>query len=286
MSGGTVGDVFDAVADVVPELRDGLVDRRQRLDSENPSGETQLAADEWSDGLFADRLTGLDGVGAYASEERQSVLECGEGYAVAIDPLDGSSNLVSNNPVGTIVGVYESSLPAGGDKLVAAGYLVYGTVTTMALAREGTAAIEIIEDGTRRRLESEYRIPGDATVRGLGGSPGDWTPEFSAFAAEIEDELKCRYSGALVADVNQVLRHGGVFAYPALQSRPAGKLRAQFEGAPMAYVIESAGGGSSDGERSLLETPIDGLHERTPVALGTPGYIKRLENRTAREVAQ
>jgi fructose-1,6-bisphosphatase I len=286
MSEATITRVFDAIAEAVPELKRGLVDRRGELDSENPSGETQLAADEWADGRFAERLTAIDGVGEYASEERESVESCGEGYAVAIDPLDGSSNLVSNNPIGTIVGIYDGSLPASGTDLVAAAYVVYGSITTMTSAREGSVAIDVVEDGERERVERDYGLPADPTVYGFGGGRESWRATFAAYADEVMDELKLRYSGALVADVNQVLRYGGVFAYPGLQSRPEGKLRYQFEAAPIAYVIEAAGGRSSDGRQSLLERAPDELHERTPVAVGSTDYIDRLEAERTREVAQ
>lgn len=281
-----IDQVFEGIAAVAPELRRGLVDRRQKLDSENPSGETQLAADEWADAQFEKRLTAIDGIGEYASEERKDVESCGEGYAVSIDPLDGSSNLVSNNPIGTIVGIYDGSLPTAGTDLVAAAYVVYGSVTTMAIAREGTVAIDVVEDGERRRVEHDYALPEDPTVRGFGGNPDDWIAPFQEYAEEVIPELKCRYSGALVADVNQVLRYGGVFAYPGLESRPEGKLRAQFEGAPIAYVIESAGGKSTDGQESLIERPIEELHERTPVVVGSSEYVDRLERIQPREVAQ
>jgi fructose-1,6-bisphosphatase I len=78
--------------------------------------------------------------------------------------------------------------------------------------------------------------------------------------------------------VNQVLTYGGVFAYPALESTPSGKLRHQFEGNPVGYVIESAGGRASDGERSVLDADPEGLHARTPVYMGNASLIDRLES--------
>ena len=81
----------------------------------------------------------------------------------------------------------------------------------------------------------------------------------------------------MVADINQVLTYGGVFAYPALMSRPEGKLRLQFEGHPMAYIVESAGGASSNGDGSLLDTEPADIHERTPLYLGNEQLIDRIE---------
>jgi fructose-1,6-bisphosphatase I len=81
----------------------------------------------------------------------------------------------------------------------------------------------------------------------------------------------------MIGDVNQVLTYGGVFAYPALDSAPDGKLRLQFEGNPIAYIVETAGGRSSDGSRSLLDVPAEEIHQRVPVHLGNTALIERLE---------
>jgi fructose-1,6-bisphosphatase I len=82
----------------------------------------------------------------------------------------------------------------------------------------------------------------------------------------------------MIADVNQVLEYGGIFAYPALDSAPRGKLRLQFEGNPIAYIVACAGGASSDGTRSILDVePTDGIHERVPVHVGNEDLIDRLE---------
>jgi fructose-1,6-bisphosphatase I len=282
----TVETVFDAVAAPAPEIREGLVDRRNERGNRNPSGERQLAADTWADGLFAERLTAIDGVGAYASEEREAVSGSGDGLSVAVDPLDGSSNLPSNNPVGSIVAIYDGDLPAPGRALVAAAYVLYGPVTTMTAARDGTVTTYAVNDGERRPIETDQRLPDSPTVYGFGGGREEWPAPFAKYASEVRKELKLRYSGALIADVNQVLTYGGVFAYPALNSRPEGKLRHQFEAAPIAYIIESAGGRSSNGTRSLLETGVDSLHGRTPVHGGSPEYIDRLEAAVGEEAIQ
>ncbi len=121
-------------------------------------------------------------------------------------------------------------------------------------------------------------LPDDPTVYGFGGRVPDWPEAFTAYAREVEDELKLRYGGAMIGDVNQVLTYGGVFAYPGLESRPEGKLRLQFEGNPMAYIIESAGGRSSDGETSILDVTPEDLHQRVPLHIGNAELIDRLES--------
>jgi fructose-1,6-bisphosphatase I len=124
---------------------------------------------------------------------------------------------------------------------------------------------------------TDLELP-EATVFGFGGGEPDWTQSFQKYVDEIRDELKLRYGGALVGDVNQVVHYGGIFGYPGLQDRSEGKLRLVYEGIPMANIIESMGGLSSDGNQSLLQRQPENLHERTPLFLGNKDLIKRLEN--------
>lgn len=271
-----IESVFDVIARAAPEIRAGLPGRRTGVGEENVTGDLQLEADIWADSLLAERLETVDGIGTYASEERESVADLGEGYAVAVDPLDGSSNLKSNNPMGTVVGIYDGPLPTTGRDLVAAGFVLYGPITTMIVARDGTATQYVIEDGDRRDI-GPVELPDEPTVYGFGGRVPDWPTDFADYVAEVESELKLRYGGAMIADVSQVLTYGGIFGYPALESRPNGKLRLLFEGAPIAYVVEAAGGASTDGAQSLLDVEATAIHQRTPVHVGNHEYIDRLE---------
>ena len=274
-----VDRVFDAVADAAPEIRAGLPERRTKRDDENVSGDTQLEADVWADDLLFDRTDSIEGVNWYASEERDAVVTVGdadEGYAVALDPLDGSSNVKSNNPCGTVVGVYDQPLPAPGSSLVAAGFVLYGPTTTMVVARDGEVREYLVEADGRTDL-GPVELPADPTVYGFGGRVPEWSEEFESFVRDVENDLKLRYGGAMIADVNQVLVYGGAFGYPGLSSAPEGKLRAHFESMPMAYIVESAGGASSDGSGSLLDLEPTRLHERTPTFVGNDAVIADLE---------
>jgi len=286
----TVDAVVDAVASTAPDVRDGLVGRRAYESGANPSGERQLAADLYADELLEERLLAIDAVAGYASEEREEVVTddgsgdgftddgSGDGYYVAVDPLDGSSNLKSNNTMGTLFGVYTEPLPASGRDLLASGFVLYGPITTMVVARDGNVTESVIdEDGDRRVVEADLRLPEEPTVYGFGGRLPKWREPFAAYASEVASELKLRYGGAMIGDVNQVLTYGGIFGYPGLRDRPEGKLRLCFEGHPIAHIVESAGGASSNGERSLLDVTPEHLHERTPLFVGDDGYIERLE---------
>jgi fructose-1,6-bisphosphatase I len=285
----TVDAVFDAVAATAPEIRAALPGRRVESGTENESGESVLAGDLYADELLGDAITAVDGVGSFVSEERESAVDAGgavgsgggDALAVAIDPLDGSSNLRSNNAMGTVVGVYDAPLPASGRDLVAAGYVLYGPITTMVVADEAGVREEVVTadgDGVDRSVvEADLTLPATPTVYGFGGRVPDWPADFRAYARAIEDDLKLRYGGAMVGDVNQVLTYGGVFAYPALRSASEGKLRLQFEANPIAYIVERAGGASSDGTGSILDVEPEAVHQRTPVYVGNEALIERLE---------
>jgi fructose-1,6-bisphosphatase I len=274
-----VEEIVDELAAAAPDVRAGLPGRRLYDGESNPSGERRLEADAYTDDLLLDRLGAIEGVGTFASEERESAVDLGEGLAVAVDPLDGSSNLKPNNLMGTIFALYEDDLPADGDALLAAGYVLYGPITNMVVAHDGTVTEYVIEEGERRVLREDLSLPDEQAVYGFGGRVPDWTDDFERFAREVEEDetIKMRYGGSMIGDVNQVLTYGGIFAYPALESAPRGKLRLQFEGYPVAYIVETAGGRSSDGERSILEVEPDELHDRVPVHVGDSDLIDRLE---------
>jgi fructose-1,6-bisphosphatase I len=180
--------------------------------------------------------------------------------------------------MGTVFGIYDAPMPASGRDLVAAGFVLFGPITTMVVAHAGRVTNAVVEaDGTRRVIENDLQLPADPTVYGFGGRIPDWTDDFAAYAADIERELKLRYGGAMLADVNQVLTYGGVFAYPELRSRAEGKLRVQFEANPMAFIVETAGGASTDGRQSLLDVEPMRLHQRTPLYVGNESLIERRE---------
>jgi fructose-1,6-bisphosphatase I len=284
----TIDRIVQTVAETSLEVREGLASRREYNDGQNPSGERQLAADLWADELFQSRLLAIESVVAYASEERSAVVEADRHtvgaarHHVAVDPLDGSSNLRTNNTMGVILGVYDTSLPASGRALVASAYVLFGPLTTMVVADDEHVTEYVIKrDNTDVEMDvvtENLTLPAEPTVYGFGGRVPDWPAEFRAYAHEMETELKLRYAGAMVADVNQILNYGGVFAYPSLQSQTEGKLRLQFEANPIGHIVETAGGRSSDGERSLLDIVPKRLHQRVPVHVGNTELIDRLES--------
>ena len=275
-------EVFRSVAEVAPHISSGLLHRREYVGEENPSDEKQMEADIWANEFLKEKLTSIEGVGQFASEEEENVIECGEGLSVTVDPLDGSSNIPTNNLVGTIVGIYDECLPCKGENLISAFYVVFGPLITV-MRSDGEQVDEyIVEekegDQVEVHLASENIELSEPRVYGFGGNK-HWTEEFRDFAEEISQEFKLRYGGAFVGDINQTIHHGGVFGYPHRTDAPSGKYRLMFECSPVAYIIEAAGGKSTNTEKSILDVEAEELHQREPFFAGDADLIEEIEDR-------
>ena len=188
------------------------------------------------------------------------------------------TNLLSNNMIGTIVGVYDSPLPTSGKNMIAAAYVLYGPITTMVIAHSGSVNEFIVDQGKLQPLRENIILPKTPQLYGFGGLEKEWKPSFKKYADSIRTKLKLRYGGSLISDINQILTYGGIFAYPDLTSSPNGKLRVLFEAHPVAYIIESADGLSSNGNVSILDISPDTLHARTPLYDGNKNLIEEFSN--------
>jgi len=252
----------------------------------NPYGEKQLKIDVWSNDLFTKKLLKSGLVKRLASEEMEKVAEAKVGeYSIVLDPLDGSSNLKSNNLLGTIVGVYrEKPLPAKGRDLHAAMYFLYGPYHQLVLALpdgvhsfaalgKGSQGARFVSDGLVRQL------PKPPTVYGIGGLREKWTPNVRGFVESLEKrKLSLRYGGSFVGDYNQVLTKGGFFAYPQLTDAPEGKYRLQFESNPVGFITEKAGGRASTGTENILDVEPSSIVQRVPTYLGDPDLVREFES--------
>lgn len=148
----------------------------------------------------------------------------------------------------------------------------------MVIAHSGSVNEFIVDQGKLQPLRENIVLPETPQLYGFGGLEKEWKPSFKKYADRIRTKLKLRYGGSLISDVNQILTYGGIFAYPDLISSPNGKLRVLFEAHPVAYIIESAGGLSSNGDISLLDLSPDTLHARTPLYVGNKDLIEELSN--------
>ena len=252
----------------------------------NPYGEKQLQIDVWSNDLFTKKLLKSGLVKRLASEEMEEVAEAKSGeFSIVLDPLDGSSNLKSNNLLGTIVGVYrEKPLPARGRDLQAAMYFLYGPYHQLVLALhdgvrsfaalgKGSQGTRFVSDGLIRQL------PKPPTVYGIGGLKEKWTPRVREFVESLERrKFSLRYGGSFVGDYNQVLSKGGFFAYPELTDAPQGKYRLQFESNPVGFITEKAGGRASTGMENILDVEPISITQRIPTYLGDQDLVREFES--------
>jgi len=248
----------------------------------NPSGERQTKIDVYANDIFVSSLLSTGAVAEIASEE-MSEAKKGKGRVhVTMDPIDGSSNISTNNPLGSIFGFYSSRLPCSGAHLVGAAFVTYGPMLTLTFSvGRGVHSFVAVEGdrGSEFLLADEnIAIPEKAEVYGFGGQRKDWIEPVGRFVSSLEARgLKLRYGGSFVGDCNQVLRYGGIFGYPALKDKPRGKLRVLYEAAPMAFIMKQCGGYSSDGSRDALAVVPRSLAESTPIYLGSPALVREVE---------
>ena len=273
-------------AGLATPIRQELPIRRDPAATRNVYGEQQLQLDVWMNDLFVDALRESKLVAQVASEEMGEVKDVGQGrFSVVLDPLDGSSNVKSNNIFGTIFGIFDRKrLPARGSDLFAAGYLIYGPATTFVYATS-TGVHEFVQGGGGRSgefflIEESLRLPSKGKLYGVGGHRERWIPEVKAFVGELETELmNLRYGGSFVGDFNQILHYGGFFAYPAQTDKPAGKYRLHFESNPIAFIAEAAGGAGTMGTERLLDIAPKGIDQTIPTYVGNQDLVDRFRAR-------
>ncbi|MFH1055542.1 MAG: class 1 fructose-bisphosphatase [Candidatus Altiarchaeota archaeon] len=252
--------------------------------TKNKYGEDQKALDVWVNDLLTQEMIKSGLVRMVVSEELPEPVESkgGKGkFNVAMDPLDGSSNVKSNNLFGTIIGVYKGAdKPGKGRKQVAAFYKLYGPNTTLVITT-GNGVHEFVKGRKTTNefmLLTENLMMPEPKIYGVGGNPDKWVPEFDLFVRLLRSKgLKLRYGGSFVGDFNQVLHNGGFFGYPATLDKPKGKLRLVFEGNPMALIAEQSGGSSSCGTKNLLDIDPINMDSRVPIYIGNKELIQSLE---------
>lgn len=264
----------------------------------NVQGEEQQTLDVYADNVVTALLQRGGRVCAILSEERpEATIVAGNGrYVVVHDPLDGSSNIDSNVSIGTIFGVYARDSDVGtvpderdwlrcGRDLVAAGYILYGTSTVFVLSiGEGVHCFTLDpEVGEFVLTWADMHHPDTPAYYSFNHASSPlWDQGVGDFVAWLErpdtPQLSQRYIGSAVADFHRNLLHGGIYGYPAETDLPHGKLRMVYEGAPLAFLAEQAGGAGSDGTRPLLDVVPTSIHQRTPVFVGDRGMVERLQD--------
>jgi fructose-1,6-bisphosphatase len=269
-------------------------------------GEDQKKLDVIADGLMAYSLSDCRHVAAWASQEHeQPHVSHAHGvqgsHLVVFDPLDGSSNIEANISIGTIFSVlphrYRGMAPGAADFMqpghqqIAAGYVLYGPATLMVLTcRRGVLIFGLDRRGDAPQwvlTHEQVQIPGHTREFAINASNQRfWEKPIQRYVAECVagdtgprmKDFNMRWVASMVAEVHRIMTRGGVFLYPrdTREPRRPDRLRLLAEAAPMALLVEQAGGRATNGTSDLLELVPDTLHQRVPVILGSKDEIDRI----------
>lgn len=292
---------IDRIAGVAADLarriaRGGIDENLGGAAGTNTDGDAQKALDVIADKAFMAALQGSN-IRHYASEEQDDVVTMNPGghLALAIDPLDGSSNIDTNVSIGTIFGIYpasddpQASFLRPGRDLLASGYAIFGPQCAL-MVTLGDGVLRYVldpETGRFHLIETVAAIPTDSREYAINAS--NYRHWHAPVRAYIDDrvagadgptgtDFNMRWIASLVAETHRILTRGGIFLYPA-DARPRyarGRLRYVYECAPIAFLIEQAGGRATDGEERILDTRPDSLHARTPFVFGSANKVARV----------
>jgi fructose-1,6-bisphosphatase I len=270
----------------------GLIDIMGAAGATNSAGDAQQKLDVLANIRFTRALAKGGEVCALVSEEDESFVDLNNDgkYVIAIDPLDGSSNIDVNVSIGTIFSIYRRKSPAGGpiqpqdilqkgSDQVAAGYILYGS-STMLVYTTGHG----VNGFTYEITLGEYFLSHPHMLMPEEGKIYSVNEGLSnSFAQPVKDYLQyckdkrytARYIGSLVADFHRNMLKGGIYIYPATAKDLHGKLRLMYECNALAFIAEQAGGKATDGTRRILDIEPEQLHQRTPFYVGSRRMVEQ-----------
>ena len=264
--------------------------------SSNAGGDVQKELDVLADGLFLDAAR-RSRIAYYASEEldRPVTLGGGSGLAIAIDPLDGSSNIDTNVSIGTIFSILAASGDADrtflqpGNKQLAAGFLIYGPQFALALTLGEGTRIFVYSTRLGAFVEAYSALAIAPETREFAINASNYRHWDEAIRLYLDDcvqgtdgprakDYNMRWIASLVAEAYRILIRGGVFLYPgdARKGYRHGRLRLVYEANPIAMLVEQAGGAATDGTKRILDVVPKTLHQRTPLVFGSTQEVDKV----------
>ena len=284
--------------------RAGLAEILGRTEEVNIQGEDVQKLDRFAD-MTIFRLNDHTGrLAIMASEENEHPMKIPEiypqgKYVLLYDPLDGSSNIDFNIPIGTIFSIHRRVSRTGrgalrdclqsGRNLVAAGYIIYGSSTMLVYSTgQGVHGFTLDPTVGEFLLSHPYiRIPKESRYFSVNlGNRVYWSEGVKRYTDYLQgldkqiEALSLRYVGSLVADFHRTILAGGIFYYPADQrdpKKPHGKLRLNYEASPLAFIVQQAGGYASNGTQNILDIQPETLHQRTPLFIGNHELVEKAE---------
>lgn len=270
----------------------GLINLSGSIGSENIQGEDQQKLDVLANIRFIRAFTKGGEACAIISEEDEKMVDLHNNgkYIIAIDPLDGSSNIDVNVSIGTIFSIYRRLSPVGspvteedvlqpGINQVAAGYVLYGSSTILVYTTGNGVNAFTYEPtlGEYFLSHQDLRIPDDGKIYSINeASARSFSEPILRYLDYCkENEHTARYIGSLVADFHRNLLKGGIYIYPSTDKNPQGKLRLMYECNALAFVVEQAGGKASTGTQRIMEIKPKTLHQRCPLYIGSQEMVDR-----------
>jgi fructose-1,6-bisphosphatase I len=284
--------------------RAGIVDILGEAGDINIQGEMTQKLDRIANDAFLEAFEYGQLVSELVSEELEQPepivgnAEKGK-YVIFVDPLDGSSNIDVNVTIGSIFSVHrrpvgvqgadlKKALLLPGHQQVAAGYALYGPSTLLIYTTGNGVNCFSLDPRIREFMctHENIRIPKRGNIYSINeGRRNEWFPATRAYIDYVQQSDKAtqrpysaRYVGSLVADFHRTLIKGGIFLYPADPKNKEGKLRLMYECAPMAMLIEQAGGRASNGTQRILDIVPTALHQRTPLLIGSEEDVTLAES--------
>lgn len=266
----------------------------------NVQGESVKKMDIYANDVFISVFKQSGLVCRLASEEMENPYYIPENcpigrHTLLYDPIDGSSNLDANLNVGSIFAIRQqegmdldgqaTDLLQDGHKQIAAGYILYGP-STMLVYSIGTGVHAFTLDPSLGEfiLSTEnIKTPQHGSIYSVNeGNFWQWDEPMREYIRYVHrnEGYTARYGGALVGDFHRILFQGGVFLYPGTTKNPAGKLRLLYESAPLAFLMEQAGGRASTGTQEILDVVPGKLHQRTPLVIGSTEDVALVESFT------
>lgn len=273
----------------------GLLDIGGAFGTENIQGEEQQKMDVIANTRFIRALSNGGEVCAILSEEEKEVIEVDKNkkYIVALDPLDGSSNIDVTVSVGTIFSIFRRTSKIGfgisdedilqkGIEQLAAGYVIYGSSTMLVYTTgKGVNGFTFSPSiGEFFLSHPEMNVPADGTIYSINESlEYEYDKKILDYLRHCKNnKYTSRYTGSLVTDFHRNLLKGGIYMYPRCDRTPNGKLRLLYECNALAFLCEQAGGKASDGEMRILDIQPTDFHQRTPFFTGSKLMVEKAED--------
>jgi fructose-1,6-bisphosphatase I len=309
------GQLSDLLADIALACkvislevnRAGLIDILGFTGEENIQGEQVKKLDVYANDVLTNVMKQGGHICAVCSEEEENFIPIEDRfvdnkyvtnkYICHFDPLDGSSNIEVNVSIGTIFSVYKRVSVSGpgsledclqkGTEQVAAGYVIYGSSTVLVYTTGNGVHVFTLDPSVGEFLLSNENVKIPKKSKTFSVNEGNfckWSEgmkKYVSYLKEIDAETlrpySSRYIGSLVADFHRNLLYGGIFMYPADNKNLSGKLRLMYEANPLSYIVEQAGGRSTDGKNRILEIQPESLHQRTPLFIGSTEDVLMIE---------